>query len=271
MKLTVLMDNHTYIDQYYLGEPAVCYLIEDGDHVILLDTGYSDAVLTNAERMGIDLGRVTDIVLSHGHNDHTGGLPAFFARFTQPVRLYAHPAALLPKRVDGLLVGSPLALDQLPNWVVPRLLTKPSAVSEHVVFLGEIPRDYPFERDRSIGESASACGCCWEEDALLDDTSLALTLPEGVFVVTGCAHAGVCNTVAHAKRVTGKQRVLGVLGGFHLFDADETLTQTILTLGALGVDRVYPAHCTSLAVKGAFLQAMETLEVGVGLTLEWMG
>ena len=44
MKLTVLMDNHTYIDQYYLGEPAVCYLIEDGDHVILLDTGYSDAV-----------------------------------------------------------------------------------------------------------------------------------------------------------------------------------------------------------------------------------
>ena len=63
MKLTVLMDNHTYIDQYYLGEPAVCYLIEDGDHVILLDTGYSDAVLVNAERMGIDLGRVTDIVL----------------------------------------------------------------------------------------------------------------------------------------------------------------------------------------------------------------
>ena len=123
MKLTVLMDNHTYIDQYYLGEPAVCYLIEDGDHVILLDTGYSDAVLINAERMGIDLSRVTDIVLSHGHNDHTGGLPAFFARFTQPVRLYAHPAALLPKRVDGLLVGSPLSLDQLPQQVTQRLLT----------------------------------------------------------------------------------------------------------------------------------------------------
>ena len=269
MKLTVLMDNHTYIDQYYLGEPAVCYLIEDGDHVILLDTGYSDAVLVNAERMGIDLGRVTDIVLSHGHNDHTGGLPVFFARFTQPVRLIAHPAALLPKRVDGLLVGSPLSLDQLPQQVTPRLLTKPSAVSEHVMFLGEIPRMYPFERERSIGESSAACGCCWEADALLDDTSLALTLPEGVFVVTGCAHAGVCNTVAYAKQLAGNPRVLGVLGGFHLFEADETLTQTILTLGALGVERVYPAHCTSLAVKGAFLQAMETVEVGVGLTLEW--
>ena len=96
MKLTVLVDNHTYIDRYYLGEPAVCYLIEDGDRVILLDAGYSDVFIENAARMGIDLGHVTDIVLSHGHNDHTGGLPAFFARFTQPVRLYAHPGALLP-------------------------------------------------------------------------------------------------------------------------------------------------------------------------------
>ena len=269
MKLTVLMDNHTYIDQYYLGEPAVCYLIEDGDHVILLDTGYSEAVLINAERMGIDLSRVTDIVLSHGHNDHTGGLPAFFARFTQPVRLFAHPAALLPKRVDSQLVGSPFSLDQLPQHVTPRLLTKPGAVSEHVMFLGEIPRMYPFERERSIGESAAACGCCWEADALLDDTSLALTLPEGVFVVTGCAHAGVCNTVAYAKQLAGNPRVLGVLGGFHLFEADETLTQTILTLGALGVERVYPAHCTSLAVKSALFTALQTQEVGVGLTLEW--
>jgi len=171
--------------------------------------------------------------------------------------------------VEGLLVGSPFSHDQLPQQVTPRLLTKPSAVSEHVMFLGEIPRRYPFERERSIGECSSTCGCCWEADTLLDDTSLALTLPEGVFVVTGCAHAGVCNTVARAKQLEGNSRVLGVLGGFHLFDADETLTQTILTLGALGVERVYPAHCTSLAVKAAFLRAMETVEVGVGMTLEW--
>ena len=108
MKLTVLVDNHTYIDRYYLGEPAVCYLIEDGENMILLDTGYSDVFAENAARLGIDLSRVTDIVLSHGHNDHTGGLPAFFERFPQRVRLFAHPNALLPKRYDGLAVGCPL-------------------------------------------------------------------------------------------------------------------------------------------------------------------
>ena len=61
----------------------------------------------------------------------------------------------------------------------------------------------------------------------------------------------------------------GVLGGFHLFDADEALAQTIQTLRALGVERAYPAHCTSLAVKSAFVAAMDTCEVGVGLSLSW--
>lgn len=269
MKLTVLVDNHTYIDRYYLGEPAVCYLIEDGEYVILLDTGYSDVFLENAARMGIDLAHVTDIVLSHGHNDHTGGLPAFFARFPQRVRLFAHPNALLPKRVDGLNVGCPLSLEELREHADVRLVTKPHAVSEHVTILGEIPRVYAFEADRAVGETQSACGCCWEEDALADDTSLALSLPDGVFVVTGCAHAGICNTVAYAKQITERSRVLGVLGGFHLFEAGEELDETVRTLRELGTERVYPAHCTSLAVKSALFTALQTQEVGVGLTLEW--
>ena len=75
MKLTVLVDNNTYIDQYYLGEPALSFYIEDGTEKILFDTGYSDAFIKNAEQMGIDLGALTYIVLSHGHNDHTRGLP----------------------------------------------------------------------------------------------------------------------------------------------------------------------------------------------------
>lgn len=270
MKLTVLMDNHTYIDRYYLGEPAVSYLIEDGDRVVLFDAGYSDAFMENAARMGIDLGRVTDVVLSHGHNDHTGGLPAFLERYTQPVRLWAHPDAFLPKRYKGQDVGSPVSVAALPAQSQPRLTAKPAAVSEHVLFLGEIPRVYPFEQNRAVGETLScACGRDWERDELTDDTSLALTLDDGVFVVTGCAHAGVCNTVAYAKRVTGKKRVPGLLGGFHLFDTGEALDRTIVTLQEMGVEKVYPAHCTSLAVKCAFLHAFAADEVGVGLTLEW--
>ncbi len=265
-KLTVLMDNNTYIDQYYLGEPAVSYLIEDGERVILFDAGYSGAYIENAIRMNIDLSCVTDIVLSHGHNDHTGGLSIFLKQFSQPVRLYAHSNVFLPKRVDGLDIGSPLQLEQLPKQVDLKLVSKPTFVSEHVQMLGEIPRRYAFEADRAIGETLSACGC-WVSDSLEDDTALALMLPDGIVVVTGCAHAGVCNTVAYAKEQSGQNRILGLLGGFHLFEMGIALDETIHTLKELGVERVYPAHCTSLAVKCAFFAAFDTVEVGVGLTL----
>lgn len=268
MKLTVLMDNNTFIDQYYLGEPAVSYLVEDGEKTILFDAGYSGAFLENAARMNLDLSLVTDIVLSHGHIDHTGGLPTFFRWYEQPVRLFAHPAAFRKKRFEGLDVGAPITAEELPKNAEPHWNAKPCDLSERVRYLGEIPRFYPFERERALGETLAACGCCWETDFILDDTSLALTLPEGVFIVTGCAHAGICNTVRYAKEQTKKERVLGVLGGFHLFETGEGLDQTIETLRSLGVERVYPAHCTSLAVKSAFFNAFDTVEVGVGLTLE---
>ena len=269
MKLTVLMDNSTYIDQYYLGEPAGSYLIEDGEQTILFDAGYSGAFIENAMRMKIDLSQVTDLVLSLGHIDHTGGLPALFERFRQPVRLTAHPNAFLPKRYEGLDAGSPLPLCDLPDWVEPRLSAKAVPISEHVLFLGEIPRVYPFEQDRAVGETLAACGCCWESDVMRDDSSLALSVPGGVFVVCGCAHSGVCNTVAAAKEKSGETSVAGVLGGFHLFETGPTLDETIQTLRGLGVNLVYPCHCTSLAVKAEFIRAFDAREVGVGLRLAW--
>ena len=74
MKIRVLVDNNTLIDRYFVGEPAVCYYIEMDGMRILFDTGYSDVFLKNAGAMGMDMKDITHIVLSHGHNDHTGGL-----------------------------------------------------------------------------------------------------------------------------------------------------------------------------------------------------
>ena len=74
MKLKVLVDNNTYIDQYYYGEPAVSYYIEDEDSKLLLDIGYSDLFIKNSKAFGIDLENVTTIAFSHGHVDHTRGL-----------------------------------------------------------------------------------------------------------------------------------------------------------------------------------------------------
>jgi len=128
---------------------------------------------------------------------------------------------------------------------------------------------YPSEADRAVGETCACCGDAWTDDTLPDDTALALRVEGGIFVVTGCAHAGVCNTVAAAKKLCGEARVKGLLGGFHLFETGDVLDQTLRTLKGLGVSLVYPCHCTSLAVKAAFAGAFDACEVGVGLTLEW--
>ena len=114
MRLTVLTDNHTYIDRYYLGEPALCFYLEDGDQKILFDTGYSDTAVKNAEAMGIDLSGLTMIIFSHGHNDHTGGLE-YLPESIKGIPLYAHPVAFAPKAYDGISVGSTISEEELSS------------------------------------------------------------------------------------------------------------------------------------------------------------
>ena len=101
VKLTILTDNTTRIDAYYLGEPAVSYFIECDGMKFLFDTGYSDVYLKNAERIGIDLHQLDAIIFSHGHNDHTGGLE-FLPEAIRDIPLYAHPDAFAPKEYEGM-------------------------------------------------------------------------------------------------------------------------------------------------------------------------
>ena len=108
MKLKVLEDNNTFIDMYYLGEPAVSYYIEDGNDRILFDVGYSDAFIKNAEKMNINLREVNKLVISHGHDDHTGGLKYFFNE-NRNVDLISHPESFNYKEDNtGLYIGTSL-------------------------------------------------------------------------------------------------------------------------------------------------------------------
>lgn len=92
MKLKVLVDNNTYIDEYYYGEPAVSYYIEDEDTSLLFDTGYSGLFLKNAHEFNIDVRTINSIVISHGHNDHTGGLKYYFQEYSNnDISVIAHP------------------------------------------------------------------------------------------------------------------------------------------------------------------------------------
>ena len=106
MKLTVLVDNNTLIDRYFLAEPGLSFHIEADGQNLLFDVGYSDIFLRNAIKMGIDLSCVDTLVLSHSHLDHTWGLEPFirfFAELEIEKRLSKRPS----------LVAHPLCLTRL--------------------------------------------------------------------------------------------------------------------------------------------------------------
>src|SRR3989304_3030446 len=91
-------------------------------------------------------------------------------------------------------------------------------------------------------------GSQWQPDPLvLDDQALVLTVRDkGLVVLTGCGHAGIVNTVRHARKLTGVDRVYAVIGGFHLNGPlfEPIIPQTCAALAELGPAGLVPAHCT---------------------------
>ncbi len=266
MQLNVLVDNHTYIDQYYYGEPAVSYYIETGKTRLLFDTGYSDILLKNAKNMQIPLDRLTHIVLSHGHNDHSGGLRYLCdALDLSHTELLAHPDCFLPKYDGAESIGAPLTAEILSGRLLYHPCSKPYQIQENLTFLGEIPRINDFENPAPIGNQLRSGQ--WEPDRLLDDSALVYQNTDGIFIITGCSHSGICNIIDYAKKVCNEPRILGVLGGFHLFDYDSRVKNTIQYLESCNIRRLYPCHCVSLQVKAKLMEKLPVAEVGVGMTI----
>ncbi len=274
MKLTVLVDNNTLIDKNYYGEPGLSYYIEDEECKILFDTGYSDILLRNAYKMGIHLQDINFVVLSHGHLDHTWGISHLIGSldyFSQgssdkPVTLVAHPLALCPKINDGEQIGFIYSEEALKACFNFHLSRSPFWISKRIVFLGQIERVNEFENRRPLGITVN--NGISKEDFLLDDSALVYQSDKGLVVITGCSHAGICNIIEYAKKICMDERILAIVGGFHLLNPSETqLEGTLEYMKKLQPGIVYACHCTDLNSKIALSKVVNLMETGVGTEL----
>lgn len=276
MQLTVLIDNNSLVGSYFVAEPGLSLLMEDADSRILFDAGYSDGFLTNARRMNTDLLKLDWIVLSHGHFDHTWGLDALirhrFESISQKMdvsrpTLLAHPLVFDSKTVSNEPeIGMMLSRDKLARHMDILELTEPLWLTDKLVALGQIERIFDFEQADPIGQRLTGSGSC--DDTLPDDTALAYVGDDGLVVIAGCAHSGICNTVEQARRVTGKNKVHSIIGGLHLLDASkERLDATAAYLADLNLESLYCCHCTDLAAKIHLASQCPVREVGSGLRL----
>ena len=108
----------------------------------------------------------------------------------------------------------------------------------------------------------------WYDDYVLDDSALVFKTTHGLFIITGCSHSGICNIIEYATKVCNDNRIIGVIGGFHLFEIDDRMTQTIQYLKSKDIKNLYPCHCVSLKVKAKMMQDLNITEVGVGLSID---
>ncbi len=267
MKINVLVDNNTKIDHYFLGEPGASYYIEIDDLKILFDTGYSGVFINNAKNMNIDLENLTNIVISHGHDDHTGGIKELFKNFKlKDVDLISHTDTFMKKKSKGEICGSPYTTDEVRERINLVGTKEPYKLSENCIFLGEIPEYNEFEKRRVHGEKL--VDGKWIDDYLVDDSAIVCKVDNGIFIITGCSHSGICNIIEHGKRVCNDNRIVGVIGGFHLFNKDDRLNNTINYFLDNNIEMIYPCHCTSLQVKSEILKYYDFPEIGVGKVLE---
>ena len=245
---------------------------------VLFDTGASGkALLHNAQIMGVNLRDVDVIVLSHGHYDHTGGLLAAIdeAKKQLPIPIVVHPDALRKKfalKPHLWFTGIPF-----PEFEVEiiggrfMITSKPVEIIEDVITTGEIeritkfektPEDYVMFKDGEI-----------VRDYMLDDQALIIKYGEkGLVILTGCAHAGVINTVRYAKKITGESKIYALAGGFHLMDASEDrIEKTVEALKNFNPRIIAPCHCTGGRAIGRIREEFRDhfVEVHVGTTLKF--
>lgn len=265
--ITTLVEN-TAGAPFIVGEWGQSLLVETDGQKILFDTGPSSLISKNAAIMGVDIGAVDGIVLSHGHYDHTGGLQEVLTRIRESgrhpdgVNIIAHPDIFTPKYfyIKDFVeryVGIPFAREELEALGGRFNLTdEPVRLSENMLTTGEVELSMDFEkidRDLHVKEGEAQV-----RDKLEDDMGIIIKTGQGLVLLLGCAHKGIVNTVLHAQKVTGIKEIYAVIGGTHLISADkEQMQSTIQSLKGFDIKKLGASHCTGLKAAAVLAREFE--------------
>ncbi|MBN2018669.1 MAG: MBL fold metallo-hydrolase [Sedimentisphaerales bacterium] len=271
IRITILIDDKASRTDLN-AEHGLSLWIEYGEKRILFDTGQSDNLLGNAEKLSVDLAQTDAVVISHGHYDHTGGLSAVLD-IAAKAKIYLHPAAIETKfsrktsgaKSIGMSDSAKKAVkDRHVIWTVT-----PAQLFTGMAVTGQVPRINDFE---DVGGNFFLDENCQKPDELLDDQSLFVESARGLIVVLGCAHAGVVNILNYVAELTNQGHIYAIIGGTHLLNASlERIERTIKAIKRYNMQQVCPAHCTGSEAVAEFRNAFaeQCAECAVGKRFEF--
>ncbi len=219
----------------------------------LFDTGGSSKIIINNSRiMGLDLSEVEFVVLSHGHYDHFGGLLSVIEAVGKTgLPLIVHEDMFKVRGTssrDGTIRKYPEFPSKTKLESTQLVFTKQPFLSatKQICVTGEIPRKTSFEN--GLMQHQTIANGSWQLDSLIvDDRAIVMNVKDkGLVIISGCAHAGIINTINYAKQVTGVETVYSVMGGFHLAGKtfETIIKSTVEELVKIDPTLIVPSHCT---------------------------
>ena len=274
-RITCVVENTVKQGSAFWGEHGLAFLLEVDQSQALFDTGQSGKVLLhNLTLLEESLDNVDALILSHAHNDHTGGLTTVLSQ-KPDLSLFASPDLFRPrftlKEESYKSIGLSLTREEVGYMADFRPSTAPIEVLPGLWITGEI-KDRPEPEGRSLYHFVAA-GNNWQPDPYQDDMSLVLETQEGLVVICGCCHAGLLNTLAHVQR-TFQKPIMAILGGTHLVSANEAQLQRVIEVlrDRYGSPRLYLNHCTGLpayvVLTNVFGDRVSPCPVGTVLTFD---
>ena len=263
LKIYVLAEDFAGYASRFWAQHGISFLLElhvgNREDFILFDTGtHHIPLLNNAHLLRLDLNKVQNIVLSHSHYDHTGGIIGVMKEI-KDAKIYVHPD----------IFKESFAMDEEPRYIGPpqnmreevekyggkwKLRKESTEILPGVWTLGELKQEEreEFERMKDTKVFMKKNGKL-VPDYMEDEIGLLVNLKGGIVVIGGCSHPGIIGMTKRAIEISGEDNVQAVIGGFHLVNAsDERIEKTAEAFLKIGVKDIYTGHCTGLRAECLF-------------------
>ena len=252
MKLKMLIENKSN-NQDLHKEHGIALYIETQEKKLLFDTGESGAFMDNAVKMGVDVNSINDIILSHAHSDHCGGLPRLLkVNNTAPV--YISDKARREYYYKTLFIKENISV---PNEVFRNYSDRICYVNDfkqigdNAFLISKFSHKYPLVKSSKNLLVKTDEG--FERDSF--DHELALVIDNGgkFVIITGCSHNGALNMLDTIISYFPNMQIQALIGGFHLmgFPLSRLMGEKKKNMVSLGeklldyrIEKTYTCHCT---------------------------
>ncbi len=247
--ITTLVDNTPGEHDGLRSEHGLSFYIETPAHALLFDTGQSKAFFDNASVLNLPvLDRITHVVLSHNHYDHTGGLSTLIQNTHNPLHIHVGQGFFTPKYA----LNGPSRMYLGSSFTREELITSGQHVHEHrddleailpdVYLITNFPRnvDTAWKNPRFVIPE----GDSYVTDSFSDEISVVIRTPKGLVLLVGCSHPGILNIISSVQQ-RFKEPLYAVLGGTHLVEAQgHRLDQAIGFFKQMDRTLLGMSHCT---------------------------